>query len=65
MARERRPKEVQRIFDQINSARREVLKAVDRAAAVDLREGHIAEARRRAMDVKREADNLIRLLEGK
>jgi hypothetical protein len=65
MARERRPKEVQRIFDQINSARREVVKAVDRAMSVDLREGHIAEARRRAMDVKREADNLIRLLEGK
>lgn len=64
MARERRPKEVQKVFDHLNRARREVIKGVERAMDVDsthgMRPGHIAELRRRLVAVRDEADKFIK-----
>lgn len=46
----------------MSTARREIIRAVERASAVDLRPGHIAEATRLARAVRDEADALVRAL---
>lgn len=49
----------------LTAARREIVKAVERASAVDLREGHIAECKRRLNTIREEADRLIAILDRK
>jgi hypothetical protein len=47
----------------LSTARRELRRAVERAAGVDLLPGHLAEARRRAQAVRDAADELIATVE--
>jgi hypothetical protein len=58
----RQPEELRKFKRHLSAARREVRRAVERAAEVDLRPGHVAEARRRAEVVRDEADALVRAL---
>jgi hypothetical protein len=57
------PTEWQRFQRNLSSARREIIKAVEHSSAVDLRPGHIAEARRRTHAILDELDALDRALE--
>lgn len=49
----------------LSNARREMRTAVERASKVDLREGHRAEAVRRAKAAQDAAEELVRYLEQK
>lgn len=51
------------LLPKLSAARRELLKAVDRASKVDLREGHYVEAIRRTEAVRDEAERLIQILD--
>jgi len=55
--------EFKKIKRRLQHARREIIKAVERMAEIDPRPGHIAEARRRALQVREAADDLIEALE--
>lgn len=55
----------QKFNRKLTTARREIRKAVERASAIDLRPGHVAEARRLTERVRDEADVLVRALEAK
>ena len=61
-------KEIAKIKRKLNNARREILRAVERAAKVNdeigLRPGHLAEMRRRAIEVRDEAQKAVETFEG-
>lgn len=59
----RRPKDIQKIHDRLNLARREIRKAVERFAEVpDPLEGHRIEAVRQAREVRDAADRAVKAL---
>jgi hypothetical protein len=60
-----RADEAYSILAHLARARREVVSAVQRAADVDLREGHVLEARRRASQVRDAADLALAFFDGK
>lgn len=57
--------DLKRFQRNMTTARRELRRAVERAAAVDLRPGHYAEARRLAEQTRDAADKLVSDLEGR
>lgn len=59
----RQPEELRKLKRNLSTARREVRRAVERAAETELLPGHYAEARRGAEAVRDEADVLLRALE--
>lgn len=56
------PPEVTKLKRNLSTARRELVRAVERAGDTDLRPGHYAEAARRARAVRDAADDLLRAL---
>lgn len=54
--------EEQKFNRRLTTARREIRKAVERAAEVDMLEGHRMEALRLAQQVRDEAEALVKLL---
>jgi hypothetical protein len=60
-----RADEAYSILAHLARARREVVSAVQRAADVDLREGHVLEARRRAAQVRDAGDLALAFFDGK
>lgn len=59
-----RDPEVTKVFRKLANARREVIKAIERAAEahdqVGLRRGHLTEMRRRLIAIRDEADRAVR-----
>jgi hypothetical protein len=60
-----RADEAYSVLAHLARARREVVSAVQRAADVDLREGHVLEARRRAAQIRDAADLALAFFDGK
>jgi len=61
----RRADEAYAILAHLARARREVVSAVQRATGVELRDGHLVEARRRAEQIRDTADLALAFFEGK
>jgi len=55
--------EMRKFRRSLSTAKREMHKAVERASGVDLRPGHVAEARRLTEAIRDEADRLVEMLE--
>jgi hypothetical protein len=57
--------DVAQLKRRMTMAKRELVRAVERASTVDLRRGHYVEAARRARACRDAADDLIRVLDAK
>jgi hypothetical protein len=59
--REPQPEDITKIKRGLSKASREINKAVDRSSKIDLRPGHVAEAKRILVSIRDEADKFLQM----